>query len=46
MATVIVTFRHRPTRTSLRTYFKRIGGFLPGLRVVQVQQWGMERSRA
>src|ERR1051325_7568362 len=33
MAMVIVTLRHRPTRTSLRTYFRRIGGFLPGLRV-------------
>src|ERR687890_1179775 len=33
MAMVIVTLRHRPTRTSLRTYLTRIGGFLPGLRV-------------
>src|SRR3954465_11873411 len=40
MAIVIVTFRHRPTRTSLRTYFKRIGGFLPGLRVVLLQVFG------
>src|SRR3954468_8342250 len=32
MAMDIVTFRHRPTRTSLRTYFRRIGGFLPGPR--------------
>ena len=34
MATVIVTLRHRPTRTSLRTYFTRIEGFLPGPRVL------------
>ena len=31
MAMVIVTLRHSPTRTSVRTYFSRIGGFLPEL---------------
>jgi hypothetical protein len=36
-----VTFRHRPTRTSLRMYFKRIGGFLPGLRVLLLLQLSM-----
>jgi hypothetical protein len=30
MAMVIVTFRHRPTKTSVRTYFARIGDFLRG----------------
>jgi hypothetical protein len=34
IATDIVTLRHRPTKTSLRMYFRRcIGGFLPGPRV-------------
>jgi hypothetical protein len=37
----MVTFRHRPTRTSLRMYFKRIGGFLPGLRVLLLLQLSM-----
>jgi hypothetical protein len=29
IATVMVTFRHRPTITSDRTYLPRIGGFPP-----------------
>ncbi len=46
MATVIVTLRHSPTSTSDRTYFMRIGGFLPDLRGGGCRQFGGRRAES